>query len=372
MPAFDFTIRDTSRIISPGLVVFPEVVKSNLAEMIRTAGDVTRLRPHCKTHKMTEVTQIQMQLGITRHKCATFAEAEMLATAGVTDILLAYNLVGPNIQRAVEFRSTYPDVTFIVTADHSSPVQQLSAAMTAADCTIDVLLDIDSGQHRTGIATGDAAIDLYQQIADSSGLNAAGFHLYDGQNHQTDLALRTTAVEQCWQIATDLRDQLSTNGLSVPRIVAGGTGSFPASASIDDPALELSPGTNTFFDNNYGNMFPDLNYTPAARILTRVISLPTADSITVDLGYKACASDPPLEKRLLFPDLPDAIPTLQNEEHLVLQTSAAGRFSPGDELLAIPGHICPTSALHRAAFIVEDQAVVGTWNIASRDRWLTI
>ncbi len=119
-------------------------------------------------------------------------------------------------------------------------------------------------------------------------------------------------------------------------------------------------------------MFPDLNYTPAARILTRVISLPTADSITVDLGYKACASDPPLEKRLLFPDLPDAVPTLQNEEHLVLQTSAAKRFSPGDELLAIPGHICPTSALHRAAFIVEDQEVVGTWNIASRDRWLTI
>ena len=70
MPAFDFTIRDTSSIISPGLVVFPEVVKSNLAEMIRTAGGVTRLRPHCKTHKMAEVTEIQMQLGITRHKCA--------------------------------------------------------------------------------------------------------------------------------------------------------------------------------------------------------------------------------------------------------------------------------------------------------------
>ena len=168
MPAFDFTIRDTSQIISPGLVVFPEVVKLNLAEMIRTAGDVTRLRPHCKTHKMIEVTEIQMQLGITRHKCATFAEAEMLAAAGVTDILLAYNLVGPNIQRAVQFRSTYPDVTLIVTADHPAPVQQLSTAMTAANCTIDVLLDIDSGQHRTGITTGDAAIKLYQQIADSS------------------------------------------------------------------------------------------------------------------------------------------------------------------------------------------------------------
>ena len=372
MTSTDFIIHDSSTIISPGLVVFPAVLKANLAEMIRQAGDVRRLRPHCKTHKMAEVTRMQLALGIVRHKCATFAEAEMLAEAGVTDILLAYNLVGPNVTRAVSFRKQYPEVTFIVTADHPEAVRQLSLAMHEAQTDIDVLLDLDSGQHRTGITTGATAVELYTQISESAGLRAAGIHLYDGQNHQTDLAERTSAVMECWKIATDLRTALESAGLEVPRIVAGGTGSFPVYASIEDPALELSPGTNTFFDYNYGQMFPDLSYTPAARILTRVISLPTEDTITVDLGYKACASDPPLEKRLHFPDLPDAEPLLQNEEHLVLRTSQAGEFSPGDELLAIPGHICPTSALHRAAFIVEQGKVTGTWSVASRNRWLTI
>ena len=98
-----FSIADTSSIISPALVVFEEVLRDNLDEMIRVAGDVSRLRPHCKTHKMLEVVQMEIELGITMHKCATFAEAEMLAEAGVMDIFLAYNMVGPNINRAVIF-----------------------------------------------------------------------------------------------------------------------------------------------------------------------------------------------------------------------------------------------------------------------------
>ncbi|MDA0284840.1 MAG: hypothetical protein O3B86_15955 [Planctomycetota bacterium] len=107
-------------------------------------------------------------------------------------------------------------------------------------------------------------------------------------------------------------------------------------------------------------------------MLTRVISRPTPTRITLDIGYKAVASDPPAGERLIFPDLPEAELVLQNEEHLVLETSRAGEFEPGDELLAIPRHICPTSALHRAAYVVSGGEVVGQWVIASRDRWITI
>lgn len=372
MNACNFKIQDTSSIVSPGLVVFRDVMDANLTEMLREAGEVSRLRPHCKTHKMKAVTKIQLELGITKHKCATFAEAEMLAEAGVKDILLGYNLVGPNIQRAVEFVRRYNEIEFIATADHETPVRELSKAMSAAGQTIQLLLDLDSGQHRTGIMPGETASQIYKLFHELPGIHPGGIHLYDGQNHQTNLEERRQAVMVCWQLAVDFRDQLESQGLSVPRIVAGGTGSFPIYASISDPALELSPGTNTFFDNNYGNMFPDLQYTPAARILTRVISRPTHDTITVDLGYKACASDPDVKKRVIFPDLPNAEPILQNEEHLVLRLGNAGEFTPGDELLAVPGHICPTSALHKSAYVVEDEQVTESWEVSGRDRWLTI
>ena len=117
---------------------------------------------------------------------------------------------------------------------------------------------------------------------------------------------------------------------------------------------------------------PTSKFTPAALLLTRVISRPTADRVTLDLGYKAVASDPPAGNRLRIPDLPDAKAVLQNEEHLVIETSQAERFQPGDELLAIPRHICPTSALHKQVYVVSGGQLVGTWAVASRDRMLTV
>jgi D-serine deaminase-like pyridoxal phosphate-dependent protein len=154
--------------------------------------------------------------------------------------------------------------------------------------------------------------------------------------------------------------------------VAGGTGSFPIFAELDDPVIELSPGTLLFHDWGYSQTFPDLHFTPAAAVLTRVVSRPTSDRVTFDLGYKAVASDPPAGNRLMFPELPDAKAVLQNEEHLVIETTEANRFQPGDELLAIPRHICPTCALHKEAYVVENERVVGKWTVAARDRVLTI
>src|SRR5205085_5057106 len=110
---------------SPGLIVFRDLVERNLDELIRVAGAAARLRPHCKTHKMREITQLQLARGITRHKCATIAEAEMLAEAGAEDIFLAYNPVGPNIGRVVRFVAKYSDVQLAVTGDSAAPVAAL-------------------------------------------------------------------------------------------------------------------------------------------------------------------------------------------------------------------------------------------------------
>ncbi len=367
-----YRLEETSSIITPALLVFREILEANLNQMILIAGDVSRLRPHCKTHKMPDVVRLELAKGITKHKAATFAEAEMLAEAGVHDVFLAYNLVGPNIPRAVAFRQRFPDVAFSVTADHAKPLLELAKAMQAANLEIDVLLDLDTGQHRTGLPIGEEANNLYHLIAKTPGVRAGGLHVYDGQNHQESLSERQAAVDACWNATIAFRDELVEAGVSVPRIVAGGTGSFPIFAQKNDPALELSPGTCVFHDAGYGGMFPDLQFTPAALVLTRVVSRPTPERITLDLGYKAVASDPPAGRRVVFPALPDAKQVLQNEEHLVLETDRAGDFAPGDELLAIPRHVCPTSALHKEAILIENGQAVAVWPILARDRKLTI
>ena len=296
-----YAIANPEEILSPGLVVFESIVRDNIERMKFMAGAAQRLRPHCKTHKMVDVTRMQVDMGIVKHKCATFAEAEMLACGGARDVFLAYNLVGPNIDRAVRYRQRYPDVRFSVAADHPGPVNALNAAMARSGVHVHVFVDIDTGLQRTGLPPGPEARDLYALIAGSSHLQPAGLHLYDGQNHQTDLAERQRAVDGCWNAVQALGEQLESDSLAVPAIVAGGTGTFPLYAGKDHPSLELSPGTCVLHDDGYAREFPDMRFVAAALILTRVVSRPSAERVTFDLGYKACASDPPAGSRLRFP-----------------------------------------------------------------------
>lgn len=355
-------------LLSPSLLVYPKLIERNTDSMIRIAGSPARLRPHCKTHKMREVIQLQLARGITKHKCATLMEAEMLAECGVKDILLAYNVVGPNIDRVVRLLQRWPDVQFACTGDDPRPVAALGKAVSAIGRTVEVLLDIDVGMHRTGVAPGPKAIELYRTFARTPGIKPGGLQAYDGHNHQHPLEERRAAAQAVWKIASDLRDELEKNDLPVPRIVCGGTPTFSCFAEIQDRAIELSPGTITLHDAGYGGNFPDLPFEPAAKLLTRVISRPAPDRLTLDLGHKAVAGDPPAGRRVFFPDLPDAKAVLHNEEHLVLETPLAEKYQPGDALLAIPTHVCPTCALHKEAYAVEGDEVVGTWKVASRDR----
>lgn len=292
-----YRIADTSQIITPALVVFRELLEDNLRRMIEIAKRPERLRPHCKTHKTREIARMELELGIVKHKCAMFAEAEMLASVGIKDIFLAYNLVGPNVRCAVEFVKQFPEVTLSVTADHPRGIASLGEALDTAGCRVDVLLDINVGQHRTGVPVGSHAAELYRQIAATRGLNPGGFHVYDGHQHQLSRDERRVAVLAEFDKVRAFRDNLVASGQTVPRMVCGGTASFPIYAEIDDPTIELSPGTCVLNDVGYSEHFPDLVFPPAAVMLTRVVSRPAADRITLDLGYKAVASDPPAGQR---------------------------------------------------------------------------
>ena len=125
-------------------------------------------------------------------------------------------------------------------------------------------------------------------------------------------------------------------------------------------------------DAGYTANFPDLPFQPAAFLLTRVVSRPRRGRITLDLGSKAVASDPPAGHRVTVLDLPDGVVVGQSEEHLVVETAAADQCPPGTVMLAVPTHICPTCALHREAIVVEDGRVVDRWAVTARDRTLGV
>lgn len=367
-----YRIEDVTAVYSPGLVFYKEIIEDNIRQMMAIAGKPERLRPHVKTHKTREIVRLELAAGITRHKCATLAEAEMLADCGVTDVLLAYPIVGPNCGRLARLAQAYPQVRFSVLADHPLGAQQLSDALGQTGQVVDVLIDLDTGQHRTGIAPDEPALQLYESLARLPGVRPGGLHVYDGHNHQENLAERTTAVHMQFEPVLRFRDTLLKKGLPVPRLVLGGTPTFPVYARMDLPGIECAPGTCVLQDHGYGTRFRDLDFTPAALLLTRVISRPTPDRVTFDLGYKAVASDPPAGSRCILLDVPDAKPILQNEEHFVVETPAAGRYRPGDAAYALPTHICPTCAMHRQAYIVEKGRVVDRWEIVARDRVLKI
>ncbi|NBO92575.1 MAG: D-TA family PLP-dependent enzyme [Planctomycetia bacterium] len=368
-----YQIADTSGILSPGLLFYADLIRQNLARAVELVGDPSRLCLHVKTHKCPEIVKLERSYGITKHKCATIAEAEMVAQCGAADALISYPIVGPNVQRLVALVKAYPATRFAALVDHPLSAQMLSDAMSKAGLVLDVLMDVDVGHHRTGIAPGPEAIALYEQMNRLSGLRTVGLHVYDGHNNQANFVERETETLKQFNPALKLRETLSVKGLPTPRLIAGGTPTFPIYARMTIPGLECSPGTLVLHDHGYGAKFADLKtFTPAALLLTRVISRPTPTRVTFDLGNKAVASDPGPGKRLILLDVPAHEQVLQNEEHLGIETPHASQFKPGDEVLAIPTHVCPTVALHRYAYVIEAGRLVGTWAITGRDRVLSV
>jgi D-threonine aldolase len=368
----EYVIKDPSQVFSPSLLFYKSLIVRNIANLVKRVGNPDRLRPHVKTHKTKQIAKMERAAGITKQKCATIAEAEMLAQCETPDVMLSYPLVGPNCGRFAQLIKKYPHSKFSCIADHAVGIQQLSDALAKAGVQAEVLLDLDVGQHRTGIAAGSEARRLYELLARSPGLRPGGLHVYDGHNHQHPLEERQAAVKKMLTPVLELRDTLAEFGLPMPRMVFGGTPTFPVFATLEIAGAECSPGTCVLSDFNYQQWFQDLSeFTPAALLLTRVISRPTPTRVTFDLGYKAVSADQPPGKRCLLLDI-KGDHVLHNEEHLVVETPDAERFKPGDVAYAIPAHVCPTVALHQFANVVENGEVVDRWEIASRDRMLTV
>jgi D-serine deaminase-like pyridoxal phosphate-dependent protein len=365
-----FRVEDTAALLSPSLVVDRGLVRRNVDQMAAMARSADRLRPHVKTHKMPAVVRLCEDQGVSTHKCATIAEAEMVAAAGGADVLLAYPVVGPNIGRLAALVRNYPGVMFRAMVDDTDVALALSDGVGWLDRPLPVLVDLEVGMGRTGIAPGEGAEALYELIDRLPNLIPDGLSAYDGHIHDADPRARAEAARPGIEQTLRLRDRLLAKGLPVPRLVLGGTPTFPIHAALEEPGVECSPGTCTLHDVGYTNRYPDLPFTPAAALLTRVISRPRPGRLCLDLGHKAVAADPS-GPRAWLPDIPDARFVIHSEEHLVVDTERAHLYPPGAALLAFPTHICPTCALHRRAYVVEDGRLVDEWEVAARDRVLT-
>ena len=356
-----FRLGNVADVPSPALLVYQERVEANLHAMLEIAGGPGRLLPHIKTHKMAAMMERQLARGITKYKCATLKEAELAASCGATDVLVAYQPVGPNVRGLRALARAFPATHFSALVDDA----QVARDIADTEHPLELLLDLDIGQHRTGIAPDARAADLYRLIATTPGLRAGGLHAYDGHLDGSDPA----ECEAAFAPVAELRAQLNAAGLHVPRVVAGGSPTFRIHARRGD--VECSPGTCVFWDAGYAKKCPGLPFVPAALVFTRVVSRPGANHLCLDLGHKAIASEMP-HPRVVFPQLPDAVAIAHSEEHLVLETPRAREFPIGTALYGIPWHICPTVALHEQALVVQGGRVKTAWPIAARSRILDL
>jgi D-serine deaminase-like pyridoxal phosphate-dependent protein len=365
-----YAIQNTEALDTPALVIYPDRVRKNLEILTSFVADIGNVRPHVKTSKCPDVVRLMMQAGITKFKCATIAEAEMLAQVGAKDVLLAYQPVGPKAERFCVLQEGYPETVFSCVIDNSASLSELSARSQKHGHTVRVLIDLNVGMNRTGIAPGKEAFQLYEEARRSNGIAFVGLHAYDGHLRDADLALRKEKCDAAFRGVDLLRQQIATDTGTDPLIVVGGTPTFPIHAKR--AGVEPSPGTFVFWDKGYQQALREQPFEFAAVVVARIISKPDDRTVCVDLGHKSIASENPIGQRVYFMNAPDLQPIGHSEEHMVFRIEGQTALKVGDVLYGIPHHVCPTVALYDEAAVCENNTVRESWTIASRTRRIKI
>jgi D-serine deaminase-like pyridoxal phosphate-dependent protein len=364
-----YTLNNTEAIDTPALIVYPDRAQENIHRLVNSIDRTERLRPHVKTHKSPEISKMMLNAGIGKFKCATIAEAEMLATAGAHDILLSYQPVGPKAARLAGLIKKFPSAHFSCLIDNPDAALHLDNVFKTADVAISVYIDLNVGMNRTGIVPADAA-SLFEKCLALKNVKVAGLHAYDGHLRDEDLDVRTVKCNAAFEPVAVLHQAIAQKFNVDLNIVAGGTPTFSIHCKRKD--VECSPGTFIYWDKGYEQILKEQHYLHAAVVMTRVISKPADDLICVDLGHKSIASENPLTNRVSFLNAPDLQPKGHSEEHMVFQTGAGNTYKVGDVLYGVPFHVCPTIALYDEAVIAKEHEVTGRWSNVSRKRSITL
>lgn len=365
-----YHIDNIGEVDTPALVLYPARITENIRQLKNMTGDVNRLRPHVKTNKCKETIDLMIDAGLYKFKCATIPEAETLAACQAKEILLAYQPVGPRLERLLTLMKQYPSTTFACLVDNMDTAREIADACSRNGITLNVYIDIDLGMHRTGIVPGEAALQLYSFCADQPHLRIKGLHAYDGHIRNADIRERTTVCNEAFAAAQELKERIVSMGLPEPVIIAGGSPTFPIHAQRGD--VECSPGTFIYWDHGYSTICPEQPFLPAAVLVTRVISTPGDTRICLDLGHKGVAAENPLQNRAHFLNATGLTPVSQSEEHLVMEAGPDHGYKVGDVLYALPFHVCPTVALYERAYVAENNKITGEWKTIARDRRISV
>lgn len=364
-----YEIDGVSAVDTPALIVYRDRIVENIRRMIKIAGSPEKLMPHVKTHKMVEVVKLQIDAGITRFKCATISEAEMIGMSGASGALIAYQPVGPKAKRILNLVNKYPNTEFSVIVDDFKVAEQVSQIFEEAGSKINVYIDINVGMNRTGIPAGKEAFGLYKLCSRLKGLKFKGLHAYDGHITESALPIRVQKCKMEFIEVYPLKEQIEKHEGRDIELVAGGTPTFPIHAR--EGKTICSPGTPLLWDFGYGDKYSDLDFLHSALVITRIRSKIKENFLCLDLGYKAIAAENPLP-RVRFLNALHAKQLTQSEEHLVIGVSNNSHYNTGDLLYGIPLHICPTCALYQEAKVVDNSRLVGTWEVTARDRFISV
>lgn len=364
----DYVVANPDALETPAMLIFRDAMEHNISEVCELVGGGQNLIAHVKTHKSVAVVRKQIELGIAGFKCATLKELQMVLQAGATKAILSYPQCQEiKIERLCDLTSSNPDAWIAAIVSSPFHLNVLSTVATRRAQTLRVMLDLDAGMHRTGIDFGPDATKLYQEIDAHPFLVPSGFHLYDGHDHFSDVDRREAEAQRHIKSLQDFREQIESAGMPVPNVVAGGSFSFAYYARTD--GIYGSPGTFIYWDAGYRKDMPDMPFRCAALILTQVVDrFPDSGTITTDLGCKGVSSDLLLGERAFLLGHDTAKLVSQSEEHGVFRVEGELPHV-GDYLLAVPGHICPTTIRYPGSHVIDSAGeVVDYFLHTARDR----
>ena len=349
---------------TPALLLDLDAFEANIRLMAQFFADrPTSLRPHAKTHKCPEIACRQIKAGAIGITCAKVGEAEVMVEAGISDILIANQVVGEiKIGRLTDLAGRS---RMMVAVDDAANVRQLSAACQAKGVTLRVLVEVDVGMHRCGVEPGGAALRLAQEVAECSGLHLAGLMGYEGHLVQIrDPQERESKVLEALAPLQETRDLLERHGLPVEIVSGGGTGTYDVSGS-HPPMTEIEAGSYVFMDSTYSQTRPE--FEQALYVLSTIVSRPTPERLVTDAGRKTISND-------FGNPVPIGVPGASmkglSEEHGVLTLDDPGSVNlrPGDKMRFVPSHCCTTTNLHDRLYVIRNDVLVDVWPITARGR----
>ena len=357
---------------TPALVIDLDALDRNIAKMAAFASERgLALRPHAKTHKSADIAKRQIAAGAVGVCCAKLGEAEALADEGIDAILITSPVVSaPAMDRLIRLNARMADLRVVV--DNPDNVAALAAGAEAAGQKLRVLIDIDPGIHRTGVASPQAAVEIARRISASPSLVYLGVQYYCGrEQHIEGYRERRAAVEERIAYLRTVIDALSAAGLAPEVITGGGTGTHLIDAELG-VLNELQAGSYIFMDRQYNDC--DLNgeglaavlYETSLQIDARVVSTNTDGLATIDAGFKAMAADggPPV---VLSGAPAGAAFHFMGDEHGLLITGPAA-LKIGDIVTLAAPHCDPTVNLYDFLHVARGDTLIDIWPVHGRGR----